>query len=100
MALPTTRAPSASTHDGEKNSSGAERKSKQTGQTLEVRHSRYRPHVQRTDTWPDTTLAPAKSPIECVGQHHIARRRAPAKDAKTMAAMAADLVTERDREDI
>ena len=117
MALPSTRAPSASTHDGEKthwelngrartqDTLGVrhfhctERKSKQTGQTLEVRHSRYPPRVQRTDPLPDTTLATAKSPIECVGQHHIARRRAPMKDAKTMAAMAAGLVTERDRED-
>ena len=40
-----------------------ERKSKQTGQTLEVRHSRHPPRVQRTDTWPDTTLATAKSPL-------------------------------------
>ena len=32
-------------------------------------------------------------------KHHIARRRAPAKDAQTMAAMAADLVTGRNRKD-
>ena len=36
---------------------------------------------------------------KCVGQHHIARRRAPAKEAQTMAAMAADLVTGRNRKD-
>ena len=76
-----------------------ERKSKQTGQTLEVRHSRHPPRVQRTDTWPGTSLATARSPVECVGQHHIARHRAPVRKAKTMAAMAAGLVTERDRED-
>ena len=37
--------------------------------------------------------------MECVGQHHVARRHAPVKDAKTMATMAAGLVTERDRKD-
>ena len=98
MALPTAQAPSASTPDGGKTHRELNGRAR-IQDTLEVRHSRYPPCVQKTDTWPDTSLESAESPLECVGQHHTARRRALVKDAKTMAAMAAGLVTERDRDD-
>ena len=89
--------------DGEKNT--VARKSKRRATNDTSRHDAHHSILTTPDVERYTTRNHKRSQEtttchhKCVGQHQIARRRAPAKDAQTMAAMAADLLTGRNRKD-